>query len=52
MSVIEGELAAAGSGVAGIATGDGALYKGTQGLFAAIKQRGNVVNNFTAASWS
>jgi hypothetical protein len=51
MSVIEGELAAAGSGVAGIAaTGDGALYKGTQGLFAAIKQRGNVVNNFTAAS--
>jgi hypothetical protein len=51
MSVIEGELAASGSGVAGIAaTGDGAVYKGTQGLFAAIKDRGNVVNNFTAAS--
>jgi hypothetical protein len=49
MSVIEGELAAASSGVANIAaTGDGAVYKGTQGLFAAIKDRGNVVNNFTA----
>ena len=49
MSVIEGELAAASSGVANIAaTGDGALYKGTQGLFAAIKDRGNIVNNFTA----
>jgi hypothetical protein len=49
MSVIEGELAAASSGVANIAaTGDGAVYKGTQGLFAAIKERGNVVNNFTA----
>ena len=46
MSVIEGELAATSSGVAGLAT----KYKGTQGLFAAIKQRGNVVNNFTAAS--
>jgi hypothetical protein len=51
MSVIEGELAAASSGVANIAaTGDGAVYKGTQGLFAAIKERGNIVNNFTAAS--
>ena len=51
MSVIEGELAAASSGVANIAaTGDGAVYKGTQGLFAAIKDRGNIVNNFTAAS--
>ena len=51
MAVIEGELAASGSGVAGIAsTGDGAVYKGTQGLFAAVKDRGNVVNNFTAAS--
>ena len=51
MSVIEGELAATSSGVANIAaTGDGAVYKGTQGLFAAIKERGNIVNNFTAAS--
>ena len=51
MSVIEGELAAAGSGVATydpLATGIN--YKGTQGLFAAIKERGNIVNNFTAAS--
>ena len=51
MAVIEGELAATGSGVRNIAaTGDGALYKGTQGLFAAIKDRGNVVNNFTAST--
>jgi len=48
MSVIEGELAATSSGVAGISATS--KYKGTQGLFAAIKQRGNVVNNFTAAS--
>ena len=51
MAVIEGELAASTGGVYAIAaTGDGAKYKGTQGLFAAIKDRGNVVNNFTAAS--
>ena len=51
MSVIEGELATSTSGVATIAaTGDGAVYKGTQGLFAAVKERGNIVNNFTAAS--
>jgi hypothetical protein len=51
MAVIEGELAATTGGVYAIAaTGDGAKYKGTQGLFAAIRDRGNVVNNFTAAS--
>jgi hypothetical protein len=45
MSVIEGEL------VSGTSTLDTANFlKGTQGLFAAIKERGNVVNNFTAAS--
>ena len=48
MSVIEGELATAGSGVAGISAT--AKYKGTQGLFSAVKERGNIVNNFTAAS--
>lgn len=48
MSVIEGELAAAGSGVAGISAG--ANYKGTQGLFAAVKERGNVLDGFTAAA--
>ena len=48
MSVIEGELAAPSSGVAGISAT--AKYKGTQGLFAAIRQRGNIVNNFTASS--
>jgi hypothetical protein len=48
MSVIEGELAAAGSGVIGLA---GSVdYKGTQGLFAAVKERGNVLSGFTAAN--
>ena len=46
MAVVEGELAAAGSGVAGIA---GIAYGGTQGLFAAIQDRGNVVSGFVAA---
>jgi len=54
MAVIEGELAAAGSGVIGLTPGtpntNGVIYKGTQGLFAAVKERGNIVNNFTAAS--
>ena len=50
MSVIEGELSAASSGVAGLTPATGITYKGTQGLFAAIKQRGNVLNNFTAAA--
>jgi hypothetical protein len=44
MSVVEGELAAAGSAAAA------AGKKGTQGLFAAIEERGNVLNNFTAGS--
>jgi hypothetical protein len=43
MSVVEGELAAAGS--AALTAG----AKGTQGLFAAIEERGNVQSNFTAA---
>ena len=44
MSVVEGELAAAGS--AALAAGK----KGTQGLFAAVEERGNVLNNFSAAA--
>ena len=44
MSVVEGELAAAGSGA--LAAG----AKGTQGLFAAVKDRGNVNAGFTAAA--
>jgi hypothetical protein len=50
MSVIEGELSAASSGVSTLTPATGVTYKGTQGLFAAVKERGNVVNNFTAAS--
>ena len=44
MSVVEGELAATGSGA--LAAG----VKGTQGLFAAVKDRGNVNAGFTAAT--
>jgi hypothetical protein len=56
MSMIEAEPVAAASGVAGITTFNGvavtagSAYNGSQGLFSAIKQRGNVVNNFTAAA--
>ena len=41
MTVIEGELAATGS--AALAAGK----KGTQGLFSAVEERGNVIDNFT-----
>ena len=44
MAVVEGELAATGS--AALAAGK----KGTQGLFAAVQERGNVLNNFSAAA--
>jgi hypothetical protein len=43
MSVIEGELATNAALTA-------AKIKGTQGLFSAVRERGNIVNNFTAAS--
>jgi hypothetical protein len=45
MSVIEGELV---SGASTLTSANG--LKGTQGLFSAVKERGNVVNNFTAAA--
>jgi hypothetical protein len=45
MSVVEGELAAAGSGA--LVT---AAKKGTEGLFAAVRSRGNIVNNFSVAA--
>ena len=44
MAMVEGELAAAGSGA--LAAG----AKGTQGLFAAVDDRGNVNTGFTAAT--
>jgi hypothetical protein len=44
MSVVEGELAAAGS--AALTAGK----KGTEGFFAAVQDRGNVLNNFSAAN--
>ena len=43
MAVVEGELVdTAVSAISGV--------KGTEGLFAAIKDRGNVLNNFSAAA--
>tara|TARA_R110000787_G_scaffold16044_1_gene49155 strand:- start:11314 stop:12744 length:1431 start_codon:yes stop_codon:yes gene_type:complete len=48
MSVVEGTKAAAGSGVAAIA-GD-VKYKGTEGLFAAVKARGNIYSGFAPAA--
>ena len=52
MVSVEGEFAAAGSAAIGQLAGGSASanVKGTQGLFAAIEERGNVYNNFTAAS--
>jgi len=44
MAVVAGELAALNSAA------DVAGKKGTQGLFAAVNERGNVLNNFTAAA--
>ena len=41
MSVVEGELVGGGSTISGVT--------GTQGLFAAIKERGNILSGFTAA---
>ena len=46
MSVVEGEKAA----VTGAGSAANAGYKGTQGLFAAIEDRGNVNVGFTAAA--
>ena len=52
MVSVEGELATATSAAIGQAAAGGttALVKGTQGLFAAIEARGNVYNNFSAAT--
>jgi hypothetical protein len=44
MSVIEGELVGGGS------TLGSNNIKGTQGLFSAVRERGNIVNNFAASS--
>jgi hypothetical protein len=42
MSMVEGELAASGSGAIG------ASFKGTEGMFAAIESRGNIYQNFNS----
>ncbi len=50
MSVVEGTLAATGSGVAAIGAAGDTKYKGTEGLFAAVKQRGNIFSAFAPAA--
>jgi len=50
MSVVEGELAIADIGGGNPGAAYAAGYKGTQGLFAAIEDRGNVNTGFTAAA--
>jgi len=58
MSVVEGELATGALATAGAAVGgipgtgfDGVILpKGTQGLFAAVQERGNVLAGFSAAA--
>ena len=52
MVSVEGELAtgAAAAVLAGGVDAGGPLVKGTQGLFSAIEARGNVYNNFSAAT--
>ena len=45
MALIEGELATPTSAAAGLPT----PKKGTQGLFSAVQERGNVLNNFSVA---
>ena len=47
MAMVEGELAADGSGVDGLTTTAG---KGTQGLFASLNDRGNVYSGFAGAA--
>ena len=49
MAMVEGELAATGSGVAGLAAGTTA-GKGTEGLFASLNERGNVYSGFAGAA--
>jgi hypothetical protein len=50
MSVVEGELAVADVGGGTPSAAYAAGKKGTQGLFSAVEERGNVLNNFTAAA--
>ena len=59
MAMVEGELAAAGSGFAGIAAGavpgftaagGASIPHGSQGLFAAIQARGNIFTGFSAGT--
>jgi hypothetical protein len=50
MSVVEGELAVANVGGGTPSAAYAAGKKGTQGLFAAVEERGNVLNNFSAAA--
>ena len=50
MSMVEGELVAPTSAINSLPSQATIQYKGTQGLFAAVQERGNVLSGFTAAS--
>ena len=50
MAMVEGESAAAGSGVAGLSGVNASAGRGTQGLFAALEERGNVYAGFAGAA--
>jgi hypothetical protein len=50
MAMVEGELATTGSGVAGLTGANASAGRGTQGMFAALEERGNVYAGFAGAA--
>lgn len=50
MAMVEGELAATGSGVEALTGANATAGRGTQGMFAAIEDRGNVYAGFAGAA--
>ena len=50
MAMVEGELAATGSGVEGLSGANASAGRGTQGMFAALEDRGNVYAGFSGAA--
>jgi hypothetical protein len=50
MAVVEGELVSATSAINSLPNQATVQYKGTEGLFAAVRERGNVQTGFTAAT--
>jgi len=50
MAMVEGELAATGSGVDSLTGANASAGRGTQGMFAALEERGNVYAGFAGAA--